>query len=132
MSFLLDTNVCSQLLRRPGPLTHRFQQHSGNLSLSSIALAELYTWAYRRPDTVRMLTLIERDILPECRVVDFDRACASRFGVLRGPLLNAGVTVHPVDLMIAAVAIEHDLTLVTHNVKHFELVPGLRIADWLS
>jgi predicted nucleic acid-binding protein len=37
-----------------------------------------------------------------------------------------------VDLMIAAVALVHDLTLATHNVKHFQAVPNLRIVDWLE
>jgi predicted nucleic acid-binding protein len=42
--------------------------------------------------------------------------------------------VNPVDLMIGAVALAHDLTLtlVTHNRKHFAPIPGLRIEDWLS
>lgn len=43
-----------------------------------------------------------------------------------------GSSLDSVDLMIAAVALEHDLTLVTHNVKHFAPVPGLRIEDWLD
>lgn len=36
------------------------------------------------------------------------------------------------DLLIAATAIVHDLTLVTHDLSHFQRVPKLRVADWLA
>jgi tRNA(fMet)-specific endonuclease VapC len=36
-----------------------------------------------------------------------------------------------VDLLIAAVALTHDLTLVTHNTQHFQNIPNLRLEDWL-
>ena len=36
------------------------------------------------------------------------------------------------DLLIAATALVYDLTLVTHNVRDFANVPGLRVQDWLN
>jgi predicted nucleic acid-binding protein len=42
VSFLLDTNIVSAYLKRPGALAHRFIQYSGRLYVSSVALAELY------------------------------------------------------------------------------------------
>jgi predicted nucleic acid-binding protein len=36
------------------------------------------------------------------------------------------------DAMIAAVALVHNLTLVTHNTSHFQNIPGLRLEDWLA
>ncbi len=44
MSHLLDTNIVSAYLKRPGGLAHRFIQYSGRLYLSTIGLAELYDW----------------------------------------------------------------------------------------
>jgi tRNA(fMet)-specific endonuclease VapC len=41
MTHLLDTNVCSAHMRRPGGLGHRFFQHSGGLAISTVILAEL-------------------------------------------------------------------------------------------
>ena len=95
-------------------------------------LGELYTWAYRRDDPQTLLSVIENDLLPELKVMDFDKACAARFGQLQSQLLRQGDTVNPVDLMIAAMALAHDLTLVTHNTKHFAAIPSLRLADWLN
>jgi predicted nucleic acid-binding protein len=34
--------------------------------------------------------------------------------------------------MIGSVALVNDLTLVTHNTKDFENIPGLRLQDWLT
>jgi predicted nucleic acid-binding protein len=34
------------------------------------------------------------------------------------------------DLLVASVALVHDLTVVTNNTSHFALIPGLRLVDW--
>ena len=65
------------------------------------------------------------------QVLDFDEICAEEFGKLRGWLKHHGVQRNAVDLMIAAVARAHDLTLVTHNTQHFQHIPNLRLEDWL-
>src|SRR5437879_2581418 len=60
MSFLLDADHLSAHLRRPSGLAHRFFQYSSRLYTPSVALAELYVWAYRRPDPVAALESIEK------------------------------------------------------------------------
>ena len=131
MSFLLDTNICSAHLRRPSGLIHRFIQHSGRLSIPSLVLAELYALAYRRDDPAPTLVKIDY-LLDDVRVLDFDCTCAEEFGKLRGTLRRQGVSVSPVDLMIASVALVHDLTLVTNNTVDFRNIPDLRLEDWLT
>lgn len=131
MTFLLDTNICSAHLRRPAGMAHRFLQYSGRLAVPSIALAELYAGAYHRPERSSLLQRLH-ELLEDLEVLDFDRRCAERFGVVRGELLQQGVSVNTVDLMIASVALVHDLTLVTHNTADFRNVPGLRLDDWIA
>ena len=60
----------------------------------------------------------------------FDDACAQHYGVVRAYLARRGTPIGPNDLLIAATALAHDLTLVTHNVDQFSRVVGLRIEDW--
>jgi tRNA(fMet)-specific endonuclease VapC len=131
MSFLLDTNICSAHMRRPGGLAHRFMQHSGRLAVSTVVLAELYAGAYRHPNSTRLLGLIA-GLLQEARVLDFDAACAEQFGKVRGSLSQRGLAVSTPDLMIASAALVHDLTLVTNNTADFQFIPGLRLEDWLT
>ena len=129
MTHLLDTNICSAHMRRPGGLAHRFFQHAGGLTISTVVLAELYAGAYKRPNPNRILSLIA-DLLLEITVLDFDQACAREFGKVKGELLQKGVSIPEVDLMIATSALVHNLTLVTHNTADFQNIPYLRLEDW--
>lgn len=128
MSFLLDTNICSAHMKRPSGLMHRFVQHGGRLYLSTIALAELYAGAYLLDRSAGLFEGI-LDLLESVHLLPFNEEPARMFGQLRGQLRAAGTTVNPVDLMIAATALVYDLTLVTHNIRHFERVPGLVTVD---
>lgn len=131
MSFLLDTNIVSAHLRKKPDLTHRFLQYSGRLHISTITLAELYTWANRRGNPQPVFAGIT-EILSEVRLLDFDKVCAERFGTTRGHQLKTGSLTQEVDLFLAATALAHDLTLVTHNTKDFANIPGLRVEDWIA
>ena len=73
MTHLLDTNICSAHMRRPGGLAHRFFQHSGGLAISTVILADLYAGAYKHPKPDRLLALIA-DSLPEVTILDLDEA----------------------------------------------------------
>jgi tRNA(fMet)-specific endonuclease VapC len=131
MSFLMDTNTCSVFMRRPSNLFHRFIQHSGRLYVSSVGLSELYSWAYKQNDPSPILARIH-DLLKDVQVLSFDEPCALELGRVRGALLKRGISIGAMDLMIATVALVHDLTLVTHNVADFRDIPNLRIEDWLA
>ena len=132
MSFLLDTNVVSVHRKRSRGLVHRFVQYSGRLYVSSVALAELYVWAFAKTDPTSRMSAIEVMLRDEVSRLDFDDDFAKKFGQLRAELRQRGVTVNPVDLLIAAVALVYDLTLVTNNTADFRDIPGLRLEDWLK
>jgi tRNA(fMet)-specific endonuclease VapC len=131
VSFLLDADTCSFHLRRSSALTTRFVQYSGRLSISTVAVAELYTWARRLDNPSGRLAKLHK-LLDDVRVLDFDLLCADEFGRLQASQLKRGIVIPTPDLMIATVALVHDLTLVTHNTKDFQRIPGLRLEDWLS
>ena len=131
MTHLLDTNICSAHMRRPGGLAHRFLQYAGRLAIPTVVLGELYSGAYKHPNPARLLSLIA-DLRSEVAILDFDISCAEEFGKVRGDLLRRGLVTPAVDLMIASVALVHNLTLVTHNTADYQHVPGLRIEDWLN
>jgi tRNA(fMet)-specific endonuclease VapC len=131
MNFLLDTDTCSAHMRRPASLAHRFIQYTGQLAISGVTLAELFAGAYKHSQANRLLALID-DLRQEVQVLDFDAACAEKFGQVRGTLLQQGISVPTTDLMIATAALVHDLTLVTHNTADFQNIPGLRLGDWLG
>jgi tRNA(fMet)-specific endonuclease VapC len=101
------------------------------LHISTVVLGELYTWAYRRADPEPTRKAIEGELLSHAAVLIFDEMCAHEFGKVRASLLSSGRTIDAVDSQIAATALVHNLTLVTHNTADFVFIPGLRLEDWL-
>lgn len=57
---------------------------------------------------------------------------ARKFGEVRAWQLDHGLGSPDLDLLNAAVALVHNLTLVTHNVQDYTNIPGLTIVDWLA
>lgn len=131
MSFLLDTDICSAYLKGRNAVASRFIQYGGRLNVSAVSLGELYTWTLRaRASRVRMQSLL--DMLPLVSVVDVNADVARKFGELDAHLLDHGLSVSEIDLLNAATALVHDLTLVTHNVQDYVNIPGLHVLDWLN
>lgn len=52
------------------------------------------------------------------------------FGRLNAGLESNGSRLADLDLIIAAIALTRNLTLVTNNQRHFARIPALRLANW--
>ena len=131
MSFLLDTDICSAHLKGDRRLGDRFVQFGGRLHVSAVSVGELYSWVLRgKASPGREQGLL--DLLSGVTVLDVDHDVARKFGEVRAKLLDQGRPVPGMDLLIAATALAHGLTVVTHNTRDFAIVPGLTVADWLE
>ncbi|HEX8523316.1 MAG TPA: type II toxin-antitoxin system VapC family toxin [Tepidisphaeraceae bacterium] len=131
MRFLLDTDICSAHLKQKGLVSNRFLQHSGGLCISAITLAELYVWVLRaNAPATRMAGL--QSLLSDVHVLDVTAEVAHRFGQVNSQLSDSGKPAPKLDLLIAATALVHDLSLVTHNTADYVNVPNLRLVDWLA
>ncbi len=89
-------------------------------------------WAFGKSDPASALTAINLLLEHEVQRLDYDDDCARAFGQLQVQLRPRGISVNPVDLLIASVALVYDLTLVTHNTVDFQNIPSLRLDDWLT
>jgi tRNA(fMet)-specific endonuclease VapC len=128
MRFSLDTNAVIALMEGQHEVIGRLQQHGADtIGLSSIVVHELHFGACRSD---RMVANIARiDALP-FKVMDFNRDDARVGAQIRMQLRREGTPISHFDLLIAGQALARDLTLVTHNTREFQRVPGLRLADW--
>lgn len=130
MSFLVDTDICSAYLRGDNRVHGRFVQHGGQLYLSAVTAGQLFTWAFMAGfSSSRMQGLL--NLLRDITFLDVNRVVSEKFGELRIQQIKLGHHTPDMDLLIAATALVHNLTVVTHNQKHFATVPGLRLQDWL-
>ena len=131
MSFLLDTDICSAHLKTPGLLSGRFLQYMGRLHVSVVTMGELYDWALRAHASPKRLLGIN-DLLNDVAVLDADLVIARKYGELQAGFRDIGQPAPELDLIIGSTALIHGLTLVTHNVRDFAVIPGLHIVDWLA
>ena len=132
MKYLLDTNVCIDLMRRKGALAlERIKAlHVGDIGISTITLAELQHGVARSRDRERNQAAVLMFSAP-LMVLEFDRAAAEVYGDVRAQLETAGQSIGAMDMLIAAHALSLDVTLVTNNLREFDRVAGLRVEDWV-
>lgn len=131
MRYLFDTNICIYLLNESSPpLTARVQAVvPSDIALCSVVLAELTYGAYRSSRVADNLRLLQKFAAPY-RVLGFDDRCVDSYGRMRSDLAQSGTPIGPMDLLIASIAVTHNLTLITNNTGEFSRVVGLRLSDW--
>ncbi len=131
MKCLLDTNVCINYMRGKNKLLlQRFATHvPADIVLCSVVVAELRYGAEASGNALKEHAKVDAFAAPY-RSVPFDEVAARVFGEIRHALLSTGRVIGAYDLMIAATALVHNLTLVTHNTNEFSRVPGLALEDW--
>jgi len=128
MKYLLDTNAIIRLAQRHIKLERRLQREDPDeFGLSVIVTHELYFGAYKSRDVQANLDTIA---LLKFEIVPFEDEDARRAGEIRAGLAASGRPIGPYDVLIAGQALARDLTVITHNIREFSRVPGLRIEDW--
>jgi predicted nucleic acid-binding protein len=119
-SFLADTNILSELIRkRPDPGVLRWAEGVRRVAISAITVEEVYFGLLWKPNP-RVQLWFEEVLATHCDILPATAEIAKRSGQLRGQFQARGQTRTSWDMLIAATALEHQMTLVTRNVRHFE------------
>jgi len=131
MRYLLDTNVCIRYLN--GQSEKICQQLSmknpEEIALCAIVKAELIYGVYKSRNQARNLQKLFLFFEPFISL-PFEDEASGVYGRIRSQLDQAGTPIGPNDLMIAAIAIANNVTLVTHNTSEFSRIGSLYIEDW--
>lgn len=129
---MLDTNIVSDLVRRPqGRVFDRIATHGGEAMCVSIVTAAELRYGCIRKGSARLTAQVDA-VLASIDVLPFDVPADVRYAVIRAALDAAGTPIGPNGLLIAAHAVAADVTLVTANVGEFGRVQGLRVENWLA
>jgi tRNA(fMet)-specific endonuclease VapC len=130
MIYLLDTNACIHHLKfADSPITQKLSTYLPETAVCSVTKAELFYGAMRSANPTQSMQE-QQNFLELFVSLAFDDEAARICGRIRAQLANQGTPIGPYDLQIAAIALTHDLTVVTHNVREFNRVQDLKIEDW--
>lgn len=131
LKYMLDTNIAIYVIkRRPLEALATFNQHAGQLSISSITLAELLHGVEKSVKPDHNLRQVE-DFISRLSVLEYCNKAAAHYGEIRADLERKGKPIGVNDLHIAGHARSEGLTLVTNNLKEFERVEALRLENWV-
>jgi tRNA(fMet)-specific endonuclease VapC len=102
---------------------------SVEIALCSVVSAELWYGAERSHNPTREHARVDA-FVGQFDSLPFDTDAARIYARIRHHLATLGLPIGPYDLQIAAIALAHNLILVTHNTTEFSRVPGLTQEDW--
>jgi tRNA(fMet)-specific endonuclease VapC len=132
MLYLLDTNVCSAVIKRHSDADGKLAAlDPADVCISAVTYSELrFGVAVAAP--ARRLEALVDEFLACVRCEPWDQLAADRHGTLRAHLRLTGRPIGQFDEMIAAHALALQAVVVTNNEKHFRQVPGLKVVNWIQ
>ena len=128
--FALDTNSVVYFFKGEGRLGERLlARKPAEIALPAVVLYELEVGAARSKTPGRRRRQLDT-LVSSIRILPFGEDEARVGAALRAELETAGTGIGPLDTLIAATALAHRATLVTHNTREFGRVRGLSVEDW--
>ena len=129
---MLDTDTCIAVIKgHSGSLKKLRGKSIGQVGISAITLSELNFGAAKssRPEQAAA-ALAEFTLALE--IASFDAEISPVYGAVRAARSKSGRPIGPLDTLIGSHALALDVTLVTHNIREFSRIKGLRLEDWID
>ena len=131
--YLLDTNIVSYFIR---DYEAALVRKVARVLKAQTAAISVITRAELRFGQAGMVAADKRKraidlVLTQFTVLPWTSAAADIYGPLKDTLKRQGRPIGDMDTLIAAHALVEDLILVTHNTRHFEKIPRLKLEDWM-
>lgn len=131
MKYLLDTGVISDFIKGDFNTLHTLKATSpSEISVSSITVMELQYGLILHPTKAKTIRAIIENFLTSVTIFDFDENDANNAAQARAELKQKGQPIGPYDILLAGMALNRDLTLVTANTAEFERVKKLKLVNW--
>jgi tRNA(fMet)-specific endonuclease VapC len=129
--FLLDTDTIIYSMKGNTNVQYNIQQHIYDpINVSVITLMELYYGA-RKSQKVAANVAKVKVLEHAVNIIPIGMESTEIFSILKTQLEFEGNRLDDFDLIIASCAMAHNLTLVSHNTKHFQRIDGLKLANWI-
>lgn len=131
MTYLLDTCTVSDFARgERNTLRYIKLMTPSDVFISAITLMEINYGMLVNPEKTAKVRSVIEDFLDSITILPLTETEANEAAKIRTVLKAQGTPIGAYDLLIAATAKVHYLTIVTSNVKEFERVPELNVVNW--
>jgi tRNA(fMet)-specific endonuclease VapC len=134
MKYLLDTDICIYLIKqRPQNVIDKLSSlPNSEVALSAITVFELQYGVECSHARKRSQQALNHFMEPVLHILEIDQQVAIQAAKVRAQLRQKGTPIGPYDLLIAAAALTHGLTLVSNNEREFQRVEGLALENWAT
>ena len=130
--YLLDTDTIIYILKGSPSVERNLRRHYHDpMKISVITLMELYYGAYNSQRVTSHLAKI-KTLENSMEVIPLSQEIVENFGKQKAQLERAGTPLDDFDLALGCCALAHNLILVTHNIKHFKKMEGLKVTNWIE
>lgn len=134
MTYMLDTNICSYIMReRPHALLEILQRHVDarhEIVISAITYAELRFGAIGKKASPKHDVIVNEFIERVDHILPYDKFAVEKTAEIKKYLASKGIPIGNNDSMIAGHALAAECVVVTNNEKEFSRVPELVIENW--
>ncbi|ASB50947.1 type II toxin-antitoxin system VapC family toxin [Alkalitalea saponilacus] len=128
---LIDTDILSYYLKGDTDVVRNFEKYLDCydiLEISIITYYEIISGLHAK-SAFKQLSVFE-EFVSENFVLPLTEESAKLSAEIYANLRQSGKTLDDIDLLIAGIAIENEMILVTNNDNHFGRVPGLQCENW--
>src|SRR5690349_18993075 len=127
MTYLIDSDVVADYLgAKPQAIDLLSALAKEDLAISLMTVGEIYEGIYYGRDPHKAEAVFYQ-FLRMAETLPLTHTIMQRFAQIRGELRRKGQIIGDFDILIAATALYHDLTLVTRNIKDYDRIPHLKL-----
>lgn len=127
-NYLLDTTVCISIIRENAKVVNKvLSVGQDKCFVSEMSIAELF---YGAAKSGRVEHFLDVQLIRQSFEIIPIYSSLRIYGEIKAGLERAGKRIDEFDLLIASTALKGSMTLVSHNQKHFNRLPNLRLEDW--
>jgi predicted nucleic acid-binding protein len=129
---ILDTDIIISFLRNKKKAVNMMSSLIKSkiiLTTTIINVGELYTGAYLSSQVAKDINAIEK-LLEKFEILEYTKEDSRVFGQIQANLIKTGNKIGKMDTIIGAIALNRNEVLITRNIKHFEMIPRLKIKNW--
>lgn len=128
---IIDTDILAYYFKGNQAVITNFEKYLQDFDLIEISIITYYEiiGGLMAKNALKQLNIFQ-DFVDQNIVVPMTENSAKISAELYSTLRQQGNTVDDIDILIAGIAIDNDLTLITNNENHFNRIPGLQVENW--